>query len=459
MKKLLFTLLILVGFAMQATAQSFQSGDLLYSVIGSNPPRVSLDGHVDGTAAQGPLLIPDTVEYHGNSYAVTEISPQAFCDCRHLSGDLVIPNTVKRIGKRAFCQTLMSTLTLPNSVIEIGREAFRSTRFSGSLVLPNALERLEPGVFKESPVFTGDLVIPESVTYIGDSAFAWCYGFDGQLKIEGLVQSIGKSAFHGCSSLKGDLLIPESVQDLGRGAFYKCSGFNGMLSLPTQLTTIHERCFDECSGFTGSLVIPESVTTIEDYAFIRCGFSGELFIPNNVVSVGLGAFAECNGITSLVLGGNVERMEYLAFSNLTNLQSMKIHVETPPELHYLTFANVPRDIPVYIPCNTLELYQNADYWGEFTNFIEDCSLVVDENGLNGVMVSTFPNPAKGNLNLEFSPDVTPTRIELYDLQGRLVRRQTTALECINMEGLAAGTYMMRVTLEGGKVFSDKVVKE
>ena len=35
MKKLLFKLLILVGFAMQATAQSFQSGDLLYSVIGS----------------------------------------------------------------------------------------------------------------------------------------------------------------------------------------------------------------------------------------------------------------------------------------------------------------------------------------------------------------------------------------------------------------------------------------
>ena len=71
----------------------------------------------------------------------------------------------------------------------------------------------------------------------------------------------------------------------------------------------------------------------------------------------------------------------------------------------------------------------------------------------------WPNPAKGILNLQYSPDITPTRIELYDLQGRLVRRQTTALECINMEGLAAGTYMMRVTLQGGKVFSDKVVKE
>jgi len=83
-------------------------------------------------------------------------------------------------------------------------------------------------------------------------------------------------------------------------------------------------------------------------------------------------------------------------------------------------------------------------------------------GQDGVSVRPYgfwPNPAKDFLRLEFSPDVTPKKIDLYDLQGRLVRRQTTALECINMEGLAAGTYMMRVTLEGGKVFSDKVVKE
>ena len=77
MKKLLFTLLILVGFAMQATAQSFQSGDLLYSVIGSNPPRVSLNGHVDGTAATGELFIPETVEHEGTTYTVTSIGNKA----------------------------------------------------------------------------------------------------------------------------------------------------------------------------------------------------------------------------------------------------------------------------------------------------------------------------------------------------------------------------------------------
>lgn len=71
----------------------------------------------------------------------------------------------------------------------------------------------------------------------------------------------------------------------------------------------------------------------------------------------------------------------------------------------------------------------------------------------------WPNPVQDILQLQYSPDVTPTQIELYDLQGRLVKTQRNSLENLNMEGLASGIYTMRVTLEGGKVFSDKVVKE
>ena len=71
----------------------------------------------------------------------------------------------------------------------------------------------------------------------------------------------------------------------------------------------------------------------------------------------------------------------------------------------------------------------------------------------------YPNPAQGQLHLQYSPDVTPKQIELYDLQGRLVQTQSKNLESLNMAGLPAGTYMMRVMLENGKVFSDKVVKE
>ena len=75
------------------------------------------------------------------------------------------------------------------------------------------------------------------------------------------------------------------------------------------------------------------------------------------------------------------------------------------------------------------------------------------------LFKVFPNPAQDQLRLQYSPDVQPTRVELYDLQGRLVRSQGNAFETFDLGQLPAGTYTLRVTMDDGQVFSDKVVKE
>ena len=71
----------------------------------------------------------------------------------------------------------------------------------------------------------------------------------------------------------------------------------------------------------------------------------------------------------------------------------------------------------------------------------------------------YTNPVNEQLLMDFSPDVQPSQVELYDLQGRLVRTQSKAFESIDMSQLPAGTYTMRVTLKDGKSYSDKVVKD
>ena len=71
----------------------------------------------------------------------------------------------------------------------------------------------------------------------------------------------------------------------------------------------------------------------------------------------------------------------------------------------------------------------------------------------------FPNPVDDQLRLEFSPDVTPSVVELYDLQGRLVRSQGKGLERIDMRELPSGTYTLRIVMEDGTVYSEKVVKQ
>ncbi len=71
----------------------------------------------------------------------------------------------------------------------------------------------------------------------------------------------------------------------------------------------------------------------------------------------------------------------------------------------------------------------------------------------------YPIPAQDQLHLQYSPDVHPKQIELYDLQGRLVRSQGNAFETFDLGQLPAGTYTLRVAMEDGQVFSDKVAKE
>lgn len=71
----------------------------------------------------------------------------------------------------------------------------------------------------------------------------------------------------------------------------------------------------------------------------------------------------------------------------------------------------------------------------------------------------FPNPVDDRLHMEFSPDVTPRQIELYDLQGRLVGIQNNGFEGVEMRQLLSGTYTIRIVMKDGTSYSDKVVKQ
>ena len=69
----------------------------------------------------------------------------------------------------------------------------------------------------------------------------------------------------------------------------------------------------------------------------------------------------------------------------------------------------------------------------------------------------YPNPMKDRLSIHFSPDVMPESIELYDVSGRCVASSRTAE--MDVADLPAGQYVAKITLEGGKTYTDKIVKE
>ena len=144
---------------------------------------------------------------------ITKIPTRAFYNCKNLTGNLVLPNSVTTIGEQAFsgCFGFTGDLTIPNSVKTIGESAFSGC--SG---------------------FTGDLIIPNSVTTIRKRAFYGCFGFTGSLTLPNSVTTIESSAFYNCKGFTGDLSLPKSLEVVGTGFLEKCNNIQTItfLSLP-----------------------------------------------------------------------------------------------------------------------------------------------------------------------------------------------------------------------------------
>ena len=451
MKKLIVTIIVSLGFAIKALAYDFQSGDLLYSIISTNPPQVSVDGHVDGRDAQGELVIPETVEYEQETFTVVSIRRKAFYLCEGLTGDLVIPNTITSISIEAFafCTGFTGDLVIPNAITELGTDnqpssgsfygTFEECTGFSRLVLGDSLKIIGHCCFRGCSGFTGQLLLPDKLEEIWSCAFFNCSGFVGELNLPASLKRIEDCAFDGCSGFTGKLVFQDALEWIGEEAFAWCSGFADVefrhhvfyenkydgevfkgwsfveLDIPEGWTTIKDWTFAYCRYLT-KVHFPESLTVIENYAFDKCNQLCEIDFPGNLQTIGCGAFRcknlkeihlpkslteirgwafQCSGLAGdVIIPDRVERIEtetfdscvYIrrivlgksincvydkAFKN-TRLESVVIKAVVPPELkYYSTHIHIPADLPITVPCGTLEAYQNAEGWREFTNIHED----------------------------------------------------------------------------------------
>lgn len=119
------------------------------------------------------------------------------------------------------------------------------------------------------------------------------------------------------------------------------------------------------------VVIEENVTTIGKGAFSGIGLLSAI-IGNSVISIGEGAFWDCINLQSVIIGNSVATIGDYAFSSCFSLNSIICKANVPPTIIDITygvvFNNVPIDANIFVPCNSLEDYQTAEYWSYFINY-------------------------------------------------------------------------------------------
>lgn len=373
-------------------------------------------------------LLPDGATSVNIGNGVTSIGIRAFAYCHDLTS-ITIPNSVTSIGTGAFldCYALTS-ITIPNSVTGIGTEAFRGCTGLTSIKIPNSVTSIG-GRFLDGCIGLTSLTIPNSVTSIHDDTrirslvnlkyveapaeffnvtekdWANCPKYletvivnDGELN-DNALGVIGRSyktlksldvsavsnvefadeAFKNYYNLE-QLLLPSSLEKVNYMMVAGCKNLKS-IDIPASVIEIEQSAFEDCRSIEtiifggdpaiaapGRLFAPAATSQLKrigNWAFYNAHQLQHLDIPEGVTEIGDGAFYGCTYLQDLVVPSSVQAIGDNCFALCAKMTKITVNSTTPPMIEAKTFFDVKRQIPVYVPDNCVDAYENDQYWSEF----------------------------------------------------------------------------------------------
>ena len=301
--------------------------------------------------------------------SVTKIGERAFLQCTSLTS-IDIPNSVTEIEEGTFwlCESLTS-IDIPNSVTKIGRNAFMGCTSLTSIDIPNSVTEIGEVAFKDCTSLTS-IEIHNSVTEIGEWAFYRCESLTS-IDIPNSVTEIGERAFLQCMSLTS-IEIPNSVTKIGEWAFYRCESLTS-IDIPNSVTEIGEGAFEDCTSLTSIKISNSfnSVTKIGKGAFSGCRSLTSIDIPNSVTEIGEVAFKDCTNVVKVKIGAGITSIKSSYLLGSRYIKEIYCFATTPPNSLRRDFSDTYKnEAKLYIPKGSYQAYFLSN-WGEaFNNIIE-----------------------------------------------------------------------------------------
>ena len=355
-----------------------------------------------------------------------------------------IPNSVKKIGKKAFinCKNLTS-ITIPDSVVDMDELSFYGCSSLTSIDLPKNLTSIGRGAFYNCEKLT-NVKLSDNVTSIGKEAFYNCvnltninlpnklvsiedYAFRGCEKLNNIlipssVTSIGEWSFASCLSLE-DIFIPKNVNEIRDGAFYNCknlkeinvddsnknySSVDGVLFNKDKTQLIQYPIKKEGVCYN----IPEGVTSIKVVAFTQCNNLTTITIPNSVTSIENCAFYGCSNLTRVAIPSGVTNIDGSAFKYCKSLEKV-LCLGNASKLGSETFDYCSSNLKIYAK-NGLTGY-DANGWGNYSDKI----VRYDETLKDKSVTFTRKSQTK---NVELSNDILKSlaSIKSYEIEDKSI---------------------------------------
>ena len=119
---------------------------------------------------------------------------------------------------------------------------------------------------------------------------------------------------------QGELEIPSwltyegvtyTVTEIGAWAFKNCSGLTGLHAITPTIDTIQEGAFYGCSGFTGTLDLSFLTAVMKENVFSECSGFTELILPYFITEIPQGTFCGCSGLTGTLILSESESLEII----------------------------------------------------------------------------------------------------------------------------------------------------
>ena len=300
------------------------------------------------------IVIPDTV---------TEIGEKAFSGCKQLTR-VVLPKNLKIIPDCCFENTALSEISLPEVLEEIGVKAFECQYYENingivhitsklsSIVVPNSVKNIGNRAFygRENLKY---ITLPDTVEEFGEETFhetkwynehpdgmvllgvgeCYLYEYKGEIPGDGVIDTLPSNikglcpyAFRGTNLTK--IVIPDGVKFLGEFALAYAENLSEVV-LPSDLETIKSLTFAGATGLK-NITLPQNLKTIESSAFTGSGLE-RIVIPETVTVIERLAFYDCKALAEVILPSTLTRIERNTFSGTKSLKAIVL----PESLTYI----------------------------------------------------------------------------------------------------------------------------